>query len=60
MAKTKRRVLKKWARRWMDKFTRTKIPLAFSSETERKEYVKAWARARAGYPNKWDKEDAHV
>jgi hypothetical protein len=53
--KMAKRILKKYARSWMDNFTKTKIPAAFKTEAERLDYVRTWARARAGYPNKWDR-----
>lgn len=34
-----RRILKKRAKRFMDSFTREKIPAAFTSEEERRQYV---------------------
>lgn len=58
----KKRVLKKKAKVFMDHFTAVKIPLAFKNETERAEYVRAWARAYVGqkhhYPEygRWRKE----
>ena len=39
-----RRILKKRAKRFMDSFTREKIPAAFTSEEERRQYVSAFAR----------------
>lgn len=36
---TNRRMLKKRAKRFMDSFTREKIPAAFTSEEERRQYV---------------------
>jgi hypothetical protein len=52
--RVKKRMLKKYALRWMDEFTKTKIPVAFKTEEERCDYVRTWARAKAGYPNRWD------
>jgi len=45
-----RRILKKRAKRFMDSFTREKIPAAFTSEEERRQYVSAACPAvrRAG------------
>ena len=48
MKKLKKRLLKKKAKIFMDHFTAVKIPLAFKNETERAEYVRAWARAYVG------------
>jgi hypothetical protein len=44
-----RRKFKKRCKKYMDWFTREKIPLAFKSEKDRKLYISTWARARAGY-----------
>lgn len=44
----KRRLLKKRAKSFMDQFSREKIPAAFKSEAERREYVRAWARQYVG------------
>ena len=43
-----RRILKKRAKRFMDSFTREKIPAAFTSEEERRQYVSAFARQYVG------------
>lgn len=43
-----RRMLKKRAKRFMDSFTREKIPAAFTSEQERRQYVSAFARKYVG------------
>lgn len=43
-----KRTLKKKARSFMDWFTQEKIPAAFNSEAERKQYVSAWARMYVG------------
>ena len=48
MKKLKKRVLKKKAKIFMDHFTAEKIPLAFRSESQRRQYVSAWARAYVG------------
>ena len=38
-----RRILKKRAKRFMDSFTREKIPAAFTSEEERRQYLNSYA-----------------
>lgn len=43
-----RRILKKRAKRFMDSFTREKIPAAFTSKEERRQYVSAFARQYVG------------
>lgn len=43
-----RRILKKRAKRFMESFTREKIPAAFTSEEERRQYVSAFARQYVG------------
>lgn len=43
-----RRILKKRAKRFMHSFTREKIPAAFTSEEERRQYVSAFARQYVG------------
>ena len=43
-----RRILKKRAKQFMDSFTREKIPAAFTSEEERRQYVSAFARQYVG------------
>ena len=44
----KRRAKKKLARKWMDNFSKSKIPLVFRDEQERRQYVSAWARQYIG------------
>lgn len=44
----KKRIRKKYAKRFMDWFTREKIPKAFVSEAERRQFVSAWARRCVG------------
>ncbi len=41
-------MLKKRAKRFMDSFTREKIPAAFTSEKERRQYVSAFAQQYVG------------
>lgn len=43
-----RRIAKKRAKIFMDKFTRNVIPKAFKNETDRKHFVSAWARRYVG------------
>lgn len=49
-----KRITKKYAKKFMDRFTKTKIPDAFKSEAERRQFVKAWSRSyvwqSANYP----------
>ena len=52
----KKRMIKKRAKSYMDRFTCEKIPLAFNSERERKLYVTAWARAYVNQKHKFPKE----
>ena len=41
-----KRAAKKRAKLWIDWFTREKIPAAFNTEQQRREYCAAWARMR--------------
>lgn len=52
----KKRILKKRAKRFMDLYTKEKIPLAFSDENQRRAYVIAWARTYVGQKAKFPDE----
>lgn len=45
----KKRTKKKLAKKYMDWFTKTKLPLAFKAESERMGFVRMWANRRTGY-----------
>lgn len=44
----RKRIFKKRLKRFMDWFTREKIPAAFADESERKQFVSAFARRQVG------------
>lgn len=48
-----RRIAKKRAKKWIDWFTREKIPAAFNDERQRREYCAAWARMQVEQRGKW-------
>lgn len=48
MKMKRKRIFKKRIKRFMDWFTRTKIPAAFVDEAERKQFVSAFARRQVG------------
>lgn len=53
MKRMKKRLLKKKAKIFMENFTAVKIPLAFRSESQRRQYVSAWARAYVGQKHRY-------